>query len=267
MQDLQQLLNRLHVSATQVTEERARAAALFLSIGDGAIATDAEGRIKQINQVALDILGYSEEEIVGKWFPKIIIAQNENGEPIHPLQLPITRTILTGKPITERTHYLTKDGKSLPVTVTVSPIIQNNKPIGAVEVFRDITQEYEIDKMKSEFISVASHQLRTPLSAIKTYSHLLAGDYSGKLNQRQQHFINTVLDSVERMNEIINILLNVSRIETGKIELLLKKTDIHKLAAAVIHELHPEATSKQISLKLSGASPVAQIDRVLTTEV
>lgn len=269
MDELEELINQLRASTLQITEERANANALFLSIGDGSIATDHEGKIQRINDVALGLLGYTREEVMGEWFPKVIVAQDERGKPVSALNRPITRAILGGKPVTERMNYITKSGTVLPVSVTVSPIILNGRPIGAVEVFRDISKDNEIDRMKSEFISIASHQLRTPLTSVKTYAHLLAAGYQGKLTRDQRKFMTIILNSVERMSDLIDILLDVSRIEAGKIEVILKPTDIKELIRKILKELEPQAAAKHITLSFKAPQRrlYGEIDQVLTTEI
>lgn len=259
-----------HLKAlADLAHQYAQTEALFQSMGDGAIATDQEGRIQQINQAALRMLGYDESEIIGKWFPKAIVAYDDTGNPIRTINRPIIQAILTGQSINLKAHYITKSGKALAVAITVSPIILQNKPIGAVEVFRDITQESEVDKMKSEFISIASHQLRTPLTSIKTYAHLLSDGYRGKLTDDQNKFMQVILSSIDRMNDLIDILLNVSRIEAGKLDIVRKNTELKRLIKNVIQELRTQAAIKHINveLKYTVKSKFAAIDQVLTTEV
>src|SRR5665213_3577530 len=168
-------------------EQRAEAEALFTSIGDGAISTDEFGRITRVNPAAQELLGYSEEELIGAWFPKKIVAVTAEDKPITLIDRPITKAFLTGKPIAEKTYYRRKNGQKIALAINASPILLNGKPpLGAIEVFRDITLEQEIDRMKSEFISLASHQLRTPLSAIKTYTHMLYDGYMGDVSAPQK---------------------------------------------------------------------------------
>ncbi len=256
-------------SAADLAHQHAKTEALFQSLGDGAIATDQEGRIQQVNQAASHLLGYTKKEIIGQWFPKAIPAYDETGMLINTINRPIIQAILTGKPVTRKAYYLTKAGKLLAVMITVSPIVLNKRPLGAVEVFRDITQESEIDKMKSEFISIASHQLRTPLTSIKTYAHLLSDGYRGKLTPDQDKFMQVILTSIDRMNDLIDILLNISRIEAGKLDIVHKDTDLKRLVLAVMQELRTQAAIKHIDVKLkyNVKSKIAAIDQVLTTEV
>lgn len=235
----------------QAQEQRAQAEALFSSIGEGAIATDEFGRITRINPIALKLLGFREKELLGKWFPKCIVASDERNVVINLIDRPITRAFLTGKSTTEKMFYRKKDGDRLPVILTVSPILLEDRPIGAIEVFRDITLEEEIDRMKSEFISLASHQLRTPLSAIKTYSHMLVDGYMGDVTPAQKKSLRTIIGATNRMNELISTLLNITRIESGTIVINRRMLRVDRAAEEVIKELSLAATEKEISVSMT----------------
>lgn len=253
-----------------VHEQRAEAEALFTSIGDGAIATDEFGRITRVNPVAQQILGFSENELLGTWFPKHIVAVTADNKPVNLIDRPITRAFLTGKPISEKTYYRRKDGQMIALAINASPILLKGKPLGAIEVFRDITFEQEVDQMKSEFISLASHQLRTPLSAIKTYTHMLAEDYMGKLNPAQKKSLATIISAADRMNELISTLLNVTRIESGSIDVTPKLIRLDKLAEEVVRELEVMAGNKSIDLSTSTkgkASTKIKTDSLIVKEV
>ena len=261
---------RTPIASLNLEEQRVLAEALFTSIGDGAIATDEFGKITRINPTALTILGFSEREMIGAWFPKKIVSLHENGEQVSLIDRPITRAFLTGKTIVEKTYYRKKNGQPIPVSITVSPIMLNGKPVGAIEVFRDITIEYEIDRMKSDFISLASHQLRTPLSAIKTYSHMLIDGYMGEITPPQKKSLRTIVSAANRMNELISTLLNITRMESGNVTVTPKPVDVKHLAEEVNKEHALAASDKEITLTLECKSPKlpsVQTDPLLFKEV
>jgi PAS domain S-box-containing protein len=233
---------------------------LFDSIGDGAIATDEFSKIVRINTAALDILGLKENEVVGKWYPKTIIAVNEDDVKLNPMERSITKAFLSGRTITEKSYYRHSDGHKIPVSITVSPIILKGRPIGAVNMFRDITQEYEIDRMKSEFISLASHQLRTPLSSIKAYSHMLKDGYMGKLQPEQKFAIDSIIDASNRMNQLTDTLLNIARIESGFMTVSKKDINLAKLAEKICEEHALAATEKNISLKIINSKDLQNVE-------
>lgn len=231
-----------------VAEVRAESEALFSSIGDGAVATDEFGHITRINPKALSLLGLTYEEAIGEWFPRVIRILKADGSALPLIERPIVRMFLTGQIISEKVQYITKEGRTIPVSVTVSPIMYEGRPVGAVEVFRDVTLENEIDRMKSEFISLASHQLRTPLSTIQTYTHMLDEGYMGTVSTEQARALQTILTATSTMNELIGMLLNIARIESGSIAVNNTLLDAGLIIHDVVKQLSMNAQNKKITV-------------------
>jgi PAS domain S-box-containing protein len=225
--------------------------ALFTSIGEGALTTDEFGRITRINPVALQILGYKQSELIGQPFISSVVAEDFEGRIVTVIDRPITQAYLTGKPVSGKMCYRSKKGNPIPISVNVSPIMLDGKPIGAIEVFRDVSVEIEVDRMKSEFISLASHQLRTPLSAIKTYTHMLNDGYMGELNDTQKKSLDTIISASNRMNELISTLLNITRIESGTIAVNSKMLRLDSVVNEILPELSLMADSKAIALMVN----------------
>lgn len=250
-------------------ERIAQTEALFNSIGDGLIVSDEFGRITRVNPAALKILGYKESELLHKWWPRTLVAADEEGEQFSLIDRPITQAFLTGKSISQKLYYQRKDGSQVPVAITVSPIILKKRPVGAIEVFRDISIEYEVDRMKSEFISLASHQLRTPLSAIKTYTHMLLDGYMGGITKPQRRSLQTIMGAADRMNELISTLLNITRIESGNVTVAPKQTNLSQLAQDVMNELSHSAAERGITITLDAPKKPAIIrtDSLILKEV
>lgn len=216
----------------------AAAEALFLSIGDGAIVTDENGRVSRVNQVALDLLGYKRaEDLLGKWYPTIVVAEDEEGNKVPNWERPITQVFLEGRSISARVYYRRPDNTRMAVFLTVSPVMLDNRPIGAIEVFRDITHEVELERTKDEFISLASHQLRTPATAVKQYVGMLLEGYAGDLTKRQKVILQNAYDSNERQLTIVNDLLRVAHVDAGKVTLIKQPTDVIRLTQDVINGL------------------------------
>lgn len=234
--------------ALTVAEVQAESEALFRSIGDGAIATDEFGHITRINPAARAILGLNLSETLGHWFPRIVTIVKPDNTPLPLMERPIVKMFLTGRAVTEKVLYRASDGHIVPVSVTVSPIILDGKPVGAIEVFRDITVENEIDRMKSEFISLASHQLRTPLSTVQTYAHMLTDGYMGPTTSEQARSLRTIIAAANNMNELIGMLLNIARIESGSIAVTAKRHDAGQLMADSVKQLRIAADAKGVAL-------------------
>lgn len=249
--------------------EQAKIEALVASIGEGVIATDSKGRINRVNEVALNLLGFTSADVMGRRFVDAVVAVYGNGKPIKMIDRPIIEAFLTGKPVSKRTIYRRKDGSLVPVQLTVSPVVLGNKPIGAIEVFRDITNEYEGEKLKSDFIAIASHQLRTPLSSINIYTHMLSDGMAGKLNTKQLAYLKNIISSVEIMNTLIDTLLNISRVETVGLNMNARKINVADLLRQIIGEVTPMVEQKKLNLITSIEEKIGNIktDRLLVKQV
>ena len=246
-------------TADHIERRTAESEALFLSIGEGAIVTDEQGRISRINQVALDILGFKKEDLLGAWYPTVIIAEDEDGRVLPNIERPITAAFLNKKAISTRVYYRRKDSSRVIVHLTVSPVMLEGKPIGAIEVFHDITSEVELEKAKDEFISLASHQLRTPASAVKQYAGLLLEGYVGDLTSQQFGMVKTMYESNERQIKIVNDLLKVAQVDAGKVTLHRRKVNIIDLVEDIIHEQSLKLKAKQQKVHLLADTGTSEV--------
>jgi signal transduction histidine kinase len=138
-----------------------------------------------------------------------------------------------------------------------------------VVLIRDITEAILIDEMKREFINIVSHQLRTPLSGIMLYTHMLSDEYAGKLTPQQKKLLQTVIVSTDRMVELVNTFLNIARIESGRIKINPKPTNLHQIVKEVITEYRPKAKAAKITIvdKSDPSLPLTNTDPVLVKEV
>ena len=138
--------------------------------------------------------------------------------------------------------------------------------LGRLFVFRDVTREREVDRMKTEFVSLVSHELRTPLTSIKGYVDLLLGGKVGELDKTQLKFLNVVKNNTDRLVSLISDLLDISRIESGKIELRQSALDISRMVIDVTNTMQPQFLEKNQKLNLEiapGLPPVwADSDRL-----
>ncbi len=242
--------------------------ALFSSIGEGLIATDEIGKVTRINQPALDIFGYKKNEILGERFTQKVVAIYESGRPLNVIERPIARSFLTGQIVSERILYRRKDGSAIPVHVTVSPLLIKGKPVGSVQLFRDVTAEIQMEKLKSDFISLASHQLRTPLSTVNIYANMLKDGLGGELTELQSTFITTILASAKRMNELIDTLLNITRVETKGIEISPGPVDLKNMLDEILSEIKPSIDEKNMTLRFTERHKILiRTDRQLAKEV
>ncbi|HSD83300.1 MAG TPA: response regulator, partial [Anaerolineae bacterium] len=147
------------------------------------------------------------------------------------------------------------------VTVTVAPVTMSDEHLGSVSVFRDITAEVEADRAKTEFISTVSHELRTPMTSIKGYADLMLIGAAGAINQNQQRFLSVIKSNADRLSILVNDLLDISRIESGRVKLELKPISVESLIDAVLTSLHGRFEEKQLMVQV--ALPEGDLPRVL----
>jgi PAS domain S-box-containing protein len=221
-----------------VKQEKVKYEALLTSIGDGMIAMNEEGKIMVMNPQAGTMLGRDISEAIGRFFSEVMpLEQNEKEEMLALGDRPAIQTLIQGIRVTKVSYLFRSDGTKFPASVTSAPIFLEERMIGAIVVFRDITHEKEVDKSKTEFVSLASHQLRTPLSAIRWYSEMLNSQKLGPLNDQQKSYLQEIYDSNRHMIELVNSLLNVSRIDLGTFAIEPEPTDFKELSESVLREL------------------------------
>jgi two-component system sensor histidine kinase VicK len=236
---------------TPLEAYRAQMEGLLNSLGEGLIASDEHGQITMVNAYTLESLGFSEDELIGTWFPKAITAVDPHSRPIEKMARPIIKALTTGNTVTETTHYLRKDGSMMPVLLTVSPVVIDSVPTGAIEVFRDLTKEQQLDVAKDEFVSLASHQLRTPATAVKSILAMLAAGDFGPLSSVQQKYLDKAIQANVRQLQVIDCLLNVALVDAGRMELDLEYIDLAALLREAISDHVDSISTRRQSIDLS----------------
>lgn len=234
--------------------------AMLANISDAVVATDEYGYIAIINNAALKSLGLQRQDVIGKKAIEVIGAQDEEGNPIPRDQRSIQKVLATGNAVATTVsgayYYVRANKERFPVAITATPgkFIFNGKKIGVIEIFRDITKEKEIDRQKSEFISIASHQLRTPLGSMRwnlelMESEIISSPQAAQERLRDIHKINM------RVIHLVRDLLNVTRIDQGRVEDEPERTNVADIAQSAIKEMEPQARDKSISIEMKIKKP------------
>lgn len=244
MEDLEKAKDTIEI-------EKAKDEAMLESIGDGLIAVDNNRRIVIINKSAETMLGWKMKDILGKELTSLPL-EDEDGHLLPPTKWPTYIALTKGKPTTANYFFVRKDNTRFPIAITVTPIKQGGKIIGALATFRDITNEREIDKAKSEFVSLASHQLRTPLGIAKWYLEALEHmEYFNKAPVVVRKYFDEIYKSNERVLSLVRDLLSVSRIEQGRVKNIPKSVDPIQVVKEVVEQMQIMARKKKIGLHLT----------------
>ena len=206
----------LDIEKIALAKEKAKAEAILMSIGDGLVITAGkEGKILLANSAFERMIGWNIREIVGRSLFEVMPCQDEKGDTVAPEKRFISRVLEGEKPETSTFYYVRKDGTRFPGAVTVTEIGFEGEKLGAVSVLRDVTREMEMDRAKSEFISLASHQLRDAPTAISWCAEALLTESQGPLNEGQKEYVGEIYRRNKSAIGLINDLLNVSRIDLG----------------------------------------------------
>jgi PAS domain S-box-containing protein len=144
-----------------------------------------------------------------------------------------------------------------------APVRSDGRFLGRLFGFRDVTQERELDRMKTEFVSQVSHELRTPLTAIKGFTDMILDGDAGEVNEEQQEYLEIVKESTDRLVTLINDLLDVARIESGRIKLNVESIDVGAIVTSVVATLRPliDGKDQSVTIEIAPDLPPARGDR------
>ena len=256
----------------EVNKDKAYIENLVENAGDAIISTDTEDRILSWNLGAEVIFGYSKEEVVGQSLAVLL----PPGRSIE-LEEIRNKVRLTGVIRSLEVRRIRRDGRIIDASLAVSPIRdKDDNVIGFLHLAKDVTEKKryeqrlkELDKMKSDFVSSVSHELGTPLTAIKGSVDNMLDGVIGELNEKQIAYLTRIKSNADRLARLINDLLDLSRIEAGKIDLRPTNLSLVTLIKEVAESLRPVAAEKLISLDIASRDPavMAWADRDKVTQV
>ncbi|MHA1719233.1 MAG: PAS domain S-box protein [Promethearchaeota archaeon] len=260
----------------EIEQEKQLLAKMVKNSPDGIFNFNNKMEILTWNKGAEKIFGYSSEEICGKSV-KILVPTDKLKDFIL-----IYKEIRSGIRSTHfETKALTKDGKNIVISLTVSPIKNlDGKIIGAFAIARDFTDKFEHQKLyqeqllkssqfKSEFMASMSHELRTPLNSIIGFTDVILERLSGDINAEQEKFLNYVKSSALLLLDLINDILDIAKIESGKVKLLIENVSLSEILRQINTMLKPmyEKKNLKFEVKKINKEKMIQVDRIRFKEI
>jgi PAS domain S-box-containing protein len=220
--------------------ESSRSRGILEAVADGVVVTDAQNRITLFNASAERILDVRADQVIGKELDRLTGLLGGSGSSWRS-----TIQNWSKEPTTVRAKHSLIEQITLEndrtIAIHLAPVIWRTEFLGTVSIFRDITQEVQVDRLKSEFIANVSHELRTPLTSIKGYVEIMLMGAGGQATPQQEHFLRIVRENSDRLTVLVNDLLDVSRIQSGRIMLDLGMLDLRALAQEVLDEIRQRA--------------------------
>jgi two-component system, OmpR family, phosphate regulon sensor histidine kinase PhoR len=255
----EKLIDLVKERTEQLGEEKELLAVTLSSMGDAVVAVDAENRITLFNKAAEQLTGFKFEEVRKKSVDEVIkIVHEQTGKPC---ESPIDKVLESRKIESSTEHDLlsSRFGRQCPVAATAAPIRKNDGTMtGIVMVFRDVSQQHEIDRMKSDFISSVSHELRTPLTSIKAYAETMLCD-ENMTEETKREFLQIINEESDRLTNLINGILEIARIESGTIEIVRKPVNVTFVLNRAVTDLEHLAGKKNIKLQSDIANNLPEL--------
>jgi PAS domain S-box-containing protein len=229
-----------------VRDKSTQLEAVLNGIGDGVIVTDPELDLVMMNPVAEHMF-----DLASALPPGVALRALVRQEPL--LEQLGEALLSTGGAVArEIVVPMTRDhGEMVYQSLAASLTGDDGKSRGVVTVLRDITSQKQLEKMKSNFLSVVSHELKTPLHSIRGFVDIILMGKTGKLNDTQTDFLGTVKEQTVHLQNLINDLLEYSRLESGQVRLRVEEFSLAEMAETVVGKLGPQAQEAQLELSVS----------------
>lgn len=225
--------------------------ALLNSIGDGVVVLDQDQHVTFINHSATQLLGWSEMEALHHNWIELVPLQKVDGTIVGANERPLIISAgLNDQEIAQHTYYyVKKNGDRFPISATTTPVKMNNTQVGTIIVFRDITKEKVVAQLKEDFLSIATHQLRSPLTTILwTLDMILQNPNQDP--EKVKSKLETLKRNAQNMGELITDILTVTRLSSDSLQEEKKPCRVPDIARTVIDQLQTEATTRQIKITL-----------------
>jgi PAS domain S-box-containing protein len=224
---------------------------ILSSIQEGIITVDNEGFVMEINSFAERILGVEGKKVTGNLVDQVLQIHDKAGRQVSTVKRLLPGILQKEKRIITDTYIITTRKKqTYPFAVAVSPIYSGRAIIGATIIFRNVKKEREREKSKDDFISMISHELKTPITSIKAYNQILLRNIERKDKQNSQRQLVIKMDEqVDRLNRLLANFLEVSRLQTGRIRLEKEFFNLNDLLQSIIDDAIVANKNREIKLR------------------
>jgi len=228
------------------------------SVADGIYGIDLDGRLTFINHAGASALGYSTDQLTGRDVHQVIHHSHADGTPYSRSTSPILQAMRCREPIRMRNEvFWRRDGTSIPVEYSASPLIEDGRISGMVVAFQDVSERRRLEKMKDEFISSVSHELRTPLTSLRASLGLISSGTLDKRPEKQRQMIDMAIGNCDRLVRLVNDILDFDSVERGKLPLNRQPVEANDLLRRAADVAHTSASQVHIGFRIE--APQVQV--------
>jgi PAS domain S-box-containing protein len=252
----------------QQQEEGSQREAILASIADGVVVNDRRGKVILVNRAAELIMNMPARSLIGQDLRTLFELFAGAREEILKAMAMVLSNPKVDIPLDAAQTVLQIDNRV--INARFAPVVTGQDVfLGIVTIFRDITKEVEADRAKSDFVSTVSHELRTPMTSIKGYTDLIFSGAVGEINENQKRFLNIIKKNTDRLTALINDLLDISRIESGKVRFEPEAVQLGETISGVIEALAAPAEKKdhQLTYRIEAGLPEIKGDPNRLTQV
>jgi len=232
---------------SQLSEVANKSEIVINAIGDGVIAVDSQGVIQLINPAGQEILGWGKQDALMLNYKSVLQMTDLNGHELQPTQDPIQQVLNTNQQFrSANLTIITKSGKKITGSLVVSPVGESGN--GVIAVFRDVTKETAEEREQAEFISTASHEMRTPVASIEGYLGLALNPNTAVIDEKARDFIMKAHEAAQHLGRLFQDLLDVSKSEDGRMTNVAKVVDMSVFTQTITQGLTQKAQEKGLRL-------------------
>lgn len=232
--------------ASELSHEANKSETVIGAINDGVVSVDTKGVIQLINPAAQRIIGWGQNDAVGLSYKSVVKLNDKTDKPIAPADDPVAKVLATNQEVhSEDYSIMTEAGKKVLLSLIVSPI--GAPSTGAIMVFRDMTKERAEEREQAEFISTASHEMRTPVASIEGYLGLVLNPSIATIDDKTRDYIQKAQASAQHLGRLFQDLLDVTKADDGRMANDPRVVDMVSFVGTIVEGLKPKALEKGLT--------------------
>lgn len=234
--------------ASELSEASSTSDVVINAITNGVIALNKQGIIELINPAAQRILGWDKHDALNLNYKSILKMTDKDGNDFSSVADPVAKALQNNRESrTDDIVMTTKSGKKLQVSLVVSSVGQPGS--GVIVVFRDISKEKAEEREQAEFISTASHEMRTPVASIEGYLGLALNPSTAQIDDKAREYITKAHEAAQHLGRLFQDLLDVSKAEDGRLSNNPKVVEVVGFVSGIIDGLRPKAEGKGLTVE------------------